>query len=383
MRADTSPSATLLPFRAERAERGSAPGFDRDRELERARLLVRCRRRYWAVLLSRQLPRVLDVVVERAKDRTIVVQAAELRTTIERGDSSMAIEHKLQSLTEALDRTGDEHAVSDAIVALAARLDPGWHQDAVQSRTTYLVARNRFIRANLRLVMTYAHRYGNSFVPLADRVQEGNIGLMKAVDRFDPERGVRFSTYACWWIRHTILRALSTDSRTIRIPSQARELYAKAERVRRRLGHELGREPELDEVAAAVGCSRLQLERASLAMQLHDVRNVARSDDAEDVLDTLGDEASLAALELVENDGDRARAVAALRELPPREQDIMHERYGFPGSSLGTLRELGIRHGMSRERIRQIHAEALEQLRKKLEPPPARILPFRRPDPTP
>jgi len=387
MRTETKTSTAPHDLDAERAYLAgmkTLPRFDRDRELERARLLVRCRRAYWAILLSRHLPSVLDAIVERAKDREIVELAAGLRSAIEHGVSSDTIDRGVRALAEALDHVGDEHAAADAIVALATRLDPSWHVDAVQARAAYLVARNRFVKANLRLAVAYAHRYGTSHVPLVDRIQEGNIGLMKAVDRFDPERGVRFSTYACWWIRHTILRALSTTGRTVRIPSQAQELYAKAERMRRRLGHELGREPELEEIVAAVGCTRRQLEKASLAMQLHDVRNTAQVETAPDVLDTLGDEASLAALEHATYDLDRARAVAALRELPAREQDIMHGRYGFPGASLATLRELGVRHGMSRERVRQIHADALEQLREKLEPSrSAKILPFRRSPATP
>jgi RNA polymerase sigma factor (sigma-70 family) len=375
--ASTSSTRVLDAERAYFAEMRAVPRLDRDRETERARTLVRCRRAYWAILLSsRHLPRVLGVIVERAKDHAIVELAAALRTEIERGCPTAAIDRGVRALAEALDHTGDEHTTSDAIVALAARLDAGWHMDAVLARRVYLTARNRFVSANLRLVVAYAHRYGASLVPLADRIQEGNIGLMKAVDRFDPERGVRFSTYACWWIRHMILRSLSNDGRTVRIPSQTLGLHAKAERARRRLSNELGREPELDELAATIGCTPQQLEKVSLAMQLHNVRSDAGPDGAPNVFDTLGDDASLAALEHIVDDGDRVRALAALRELPAREQDIMHERYGFPGTSLGTLREIGVRHGMSRERVRQLHAGVLQLLRKKLEPS-ARLRPFR------
>ncbi len=381
MRTEAMTSSTSRALDSERAylaQLGTVPRFDRDRETERARLLVRCRRAYWAILLSsRHLPKVLGTLVERAKDRSIVELAAELRTELERGAPTEAIDRGVRELAGALDRAGDEHAASDAIVTLAARLDASWHMDAVLARRTYLAARNRFVSANLRLVVAYAHRYGGNLMPLVDRIQEGNIGLMKAADRFDPERGVRFSTYACWWIRHMILRSLSTDGRTVRIPLQTQGLHARAERARRRLSNELGREPELHEIAAAIDCTPRQLEKAALAMQLHNVRNDT-SDGAWDVFDTLDDEASLAALEHVLDDGDRVRAITALRELPERAQDIMHERYGFPGASLGTLRELGVRHGMSRERVRQLHAESLEQLRKKLEPSrSSRLLPFR------
>jgi len=313
---------------------------------------------------------VLGVLVARAKDRTIVELATELRAEVERDAAAEAIERGRLALAEALDRVGDEHGASDAIVALAATTDAAWHADAKRARTTFLAARNRFVNANLRLVLTYAHRYGGQLLPLVDRIQEGNIGLMKAVDRFDPERGLRFSTYACWWIRHTILRALATDGRTVRIPSQVHEQHVRLERTRRRLSSELGREPEREELASAVGCSPKLVDKISLTMQLHNVAHGSTgADGSHDPIDTLCDDASLAAFDLLASEDDCARLLEALHDLPEREQDILHERFGFPGASLGTLRELGVRHGLSRERVRQIQAAALEQLRRKLTPP--------------
>jgi RNA polymerase primary sigma factor len=371
MRTATSTSTSYSHvFDTERAymtEMGAVPRFDRERETERARSVAQARRAYWAVLLSRVwLAAVVDVIAERAKDRAVAELATGLRAELERGPCSEAIERGLAGLAEALDRMGDEHAAAEAIVTLAAATDVGWHADAVRARAAFLSARNRFVAANLRLVLAYAHRYGANLMPLVDRIQEGNIGLMKAVDRFDPERGIRFATYACWWIRHTILRALSNDGRTVRIPSQTQSLHAKAERARRRLCTELGREPERAEIAAAIGCTAKQLEKASLAMQLHNVGAESRTDGAQSLLDTLDDDAALATMEGAAD--DRERALAALRDLPVREQEILSERYGFTEVSLGTFRELGQRHGVSRERVRQIHAGALAVLRRKLEP---------------
>ena len=368
-------SRALDSERAYFAEVSTVPRFDRDRETERARAIVRSRRAYWAVLLApTRLDGVLRTLVEQAKDRTVVELARELCTELERGAPAEAIERGVVALAEAIDRVGDEHGASDAIVALAARVDEGWHARAVRARAAFLHARNRFVSANLRLVLAYAHRYGTQLLPLVDRIQEGNIGLMKAVDRFDPERGLRFSTYACWWIRHTILRALSTNGRTVRVPSQIQGLHGRLERARRRLCNELGRQPEREELAAAIGCTLEQLDRVSLTMQLHDARGPAGAgEEGWDVFDTLGDDASLAAFEQLAEGDDRERLREALRDLPEREQDILHERFGFPGASVGTLRELGGRYGLSRERVRQIQAGALEQLRRKLEPP--RVLP--------
>jgi len=225
----------------------------------------------------------------------------------------------------------------------------------------------------------FASRYGGHLMPLVDRIQEGNIGLMKAVDRFDPERGVRFSTYAAWWIRHAILRSLSVGARTVRIPPQVQVLFAKAERARRRLIVELGREPEIGELAEVCGCAPERLEWALETMQLRSVSFDGRGEDDSDLTETIGDERSLAALESIADEGDRARAVAALRELPAREQDILHERFHFHGASPLSLREIGRRHGVSRERARQLQQGALAQLRRVLEPSRStRLEPFRR-----
>jgi RNA polymerase primary sigma factor len=317
---------------------------------------------------------VLETIVERAKDRTVVALAMKLRTAFERGGSAEVVD--LGALADALDRIGDEHAASDAIVALAARLDARWHGDSVRARTAYLAARNRFVGANLRLVVALAHRYGVYLMPLLDRIQEGNIGLMKAIDRFDPERGVRFSTYACWWIRCSIIRALSNDGRTVRVPPPIQALYAKAERARARLSNELGRQPDMDELARAIGCTAERLERATCTMQCRSVGFDTPPGGESGVSDTLSDETSLAALEDIVDARDRVRAIAALRDLPAREQDILHARYEFSDAAPLTLDEVGHLHGISRERARQLQVAALVQLRRKLEPL-NRLQPFR------
>jgi RNA polymerase primary sigma factor len=371
MRSEPSTIPTPRPQDSERAYFGDlagVPRFDPDVELELARAVVRTRRAYWTILLSTQhLARVLDVVAVRGKDETVLALGSQPYASVD-----------VEALAAAIDRAGDEHAVSDALVALAADIDAAWHCEAERAKRAYLAARNRFVETNLRLVVAFASRCGGHLMPLVDRIQEGNIGLMKAVDRFDPDRGVRFSTYAAWWIRHAILRALSVGGRTVRIPPQIQVLFAKAERARRRLTIELGREPELGELAQEVGCEAERLEWALETMQLRSVSFEGRGEGESDFSDTLGDDTSLAAMESVADGRDRARAVAALGELPARDRGILLERFDFAGAARSSLREIGRRHGVSRERARQLQQGALEQLRRTLEPSRSRRLqPFR------
>src|SRR5690349_1180469 len=196
--------------------------FDATRELDLARAVVRTRRAYWAVLLrGSELEAVLALVAAHARDEAILAQVEATR-------ASTSSERAIAALAAELDRVGDEHAAANAIVEHAARVDAGWHAQAARARATFLAARDRFVRTNLGLVMLFARRGGDDRIAFPDRVQEGNVGLIKAVDRFDPERGVRFSTYAAWWIRHQIFRAFANEASCVRVPLQIQTIYRKA-----------------------------------------------------------------------------------------------------------------------------------------------------------
>lgn len=289
-------------------ELGRAPRFDTDRESELARRVVAARRAYWKVLLdTRHLEDVLDAIAAHGSNAEVVESAAQARARLVAGND---VATQLLALAHAVDQVGDEHAAADAIVARAAECSQEWHREAVRTRDAYRSARNRFVAANLRLVVMFAQRHGRMTMALADRIQEGNLGLMKAVDRFDPERGVRFATYAAWWIRHAIVRPAA------------------------------------------------KLQNAS-------ARNVSCDEDG---VEGLCDASSLAELEGVVDRRDHERMLAALAELPDRERDIVHERFALPGATTGTFEQIGHRHGISRERARQVQRTALERLRRKLEP---------------
>ena len=231
-------------------------------------------------------------------------------------------------------------------------------------------ARKRFARANLRLVVRIASRFQQNLLPLHDRVQEGNLGLMKAIDRFDPTRGFRFSTYASWWIKHAIRRAAVNRGRTVRLPAHLQATAAKVNRARIGLRQELEREPTSAEIAAKV---ELPLDKVEITIDAMAQRQVSLdapvggADDARTVLDTLVDDEQRPLEEMISSENDAAKLRGKLLSLASIEQDILRQRFGLDGATPRTLTEIGHQYDLSRERIRQLQQRALENLRRTLE----------------
>jgi RNA polymerase primary sigma factor len=227
------------------------------------------------------------------------------------------------------------------------------------------IARQRMIRANLRLVVSVAARYRGYGVPLSDLIQEGNMGLMHAINKFEPERGNKFSTYATWWIRHAVGRAIADQGRTIRLPVHMAEKIRKVKEASFRVSQRTGKDATILEIAAEMELPESKVE-ALLQFAQHPISFEAPVSDEEGSAtlgDFLPDQETLTPFEAALDSGIHDDIREALASLTPREAKIIHLRYGLRDGREHTLEEVGQKYGLTRERIRQIEKDALRKLR--------------------
>jgi RNA polymerase primary sigma factor len=228
-------------------------------------------------------------------------------------------------------------------------------------------ARALMIKANLRLVVKIAHDYANLGLPLLDLISEGNIGLIKAVERFDPAKGGKLSTYGAWWIKQSIKRAMANQSKTIRLPVHLVDKISRVRRVAMMMTEELGREPTDEELAAEIGISSAKVSQLkTVSIRPASLDAPISDDDSTKFGEIVGDEDAQTPFELFRDKNLRDAVSELLEVLDDRERKIIFQRFGLAGGNPKTLEEVGKKFGVTRERIRQLQNIALDKLRRAL-----------------
>jgi len=360
--------------------------LDSETETQAAKEIAELETARWELLFADRtlVPRLVDILVEKANEQyegDELLLAAGLLGTVKRsvrrssknGKPSAAYKRAVTAVAASLYELDVKRTLVGPACREVMRVTSGGKPSAHSKQVKGIGlriddAKHRFIQANLRLVVAIARRYDRGQMPLIDLIQEGNLGLIKAVERFDYRRGFRFSTYASWWIRHAIGRALADKGNAVRVPVHALDTQHRLAKAREKFGLKLGRAPTDEELAEEAGIDRRRLAR----VRKHPMvpvcsldREISDSDDRRYV-DLLADEECKSPFECTMLNAWNEEMENVLGVLTPMEQKIIRWRYGLDGGEEMTLKEIGDFYNLSRERIRQLQEQALRKIRRHL-----------------